>query len=229
MEGRPPWRLVARRDGARPSRLASRWRRVLSFRPMKRWIGALAGVAMCLAPLLAQEEELPKPDESGLPLEIEPPLLIPLRAPDGSIPDLPGMKSEPQSADIAKLETDLARAKKRAASGDGLFRAGIIAKVDAEQRLLKAVQMEASLAAARLAEAKTKAETEDNGEARLLLADAEKTAQRAAEERERAEMEAALRNLQRQQKLLALGSGRKADVNRAEKKLAELQRPLQQP
>ncbi|HEV3410786.1 MAG TPA: hypothetical protein VG095_10865, partial [Chthoniobacterales bacterium] len=54
-------------------------------------------------------------------------------------------------------------------------------------------------------------------------ATAEETAKRTAEERHRAELEAALRNLQRQQKLLALGSGRKADVSRAEKRLAELQ------
>jgi hypothetical protein len=55
------------------------------------------------------------------------------------------------------------------------------------------------------------------------VADAEAAARRAAEERHRAEIEQAFRNLQRQQKLLALGSGRKADVNRAEQKLAELQ------
>jgi multidrug resistance efflux pump len=56
------------------------------------------------------------------------------------------------------------------------------------------------------------------------LAQAEEAAARAAEERNRAELDAAQRNLQRQQKLLALGSGRKADVNRAQEKLAELQR-----
>jgi glycerol dehydrogenase-like iron-containing ADH family enzyme len=42
-------------------------------------------------------------------------------------------------------------------------------------------------------------------------------------QRQQAELEQALRNLQRQQKLLALGSGRKADVTRAEARVAELQ------
>ncbi len=193
---------------------------------MKRWIGALL-VAICLSSLCAQEEELPKPDESGSPLEIEPPLLIPLRTPDGTIPDLPGVTSAPLSPDIAKLEKDLTRAKRRAAGADRMFRAGIIAKVDAEQRVLKVVQLEAGLAAARFEEAKAQGETGGDDDERSRLADAEAEAKRAAEERERAEMEAALRNLQRQQKLLALGSGRKADVSRAEKKLAELQRPSQ--
>jgi outer membrane protein TolC len=58
-----------------------------------------------------------------------------------------------------------------------------------------------------------------------LLAHAIKAAHAAAAERERAELEAAKTNLQRQQKLLALGSGRKSDVARAEQKLAELKTP----
>ncbi|MBA3762764.1 MAG: hypothetical protein H0X04_05385, partial [Chthoniobacterales bacterium] len=112
-----------------------------------------------------------------------------------------------------------------------LYRSGIIAKVDAEARTLKVVQLEAKLAEARLAEAKRKAGSGPNSAnadlaietTDLVVMQAAAIAQRAAEERKRAELEAALRNLQRQQKLLALGSGRKADVKRAEQKLAELQ------
>ena len=189
---------------------------------MKPWIGALLG-AVLTATLLAQDD-LPKPEEGGLPLEIEPPILIPQRAPDGSIPDLPGAPQTISSASIAKLEADLTRARKRAASAEGLFRAGIIAKVDAEQRALKVVQLEAALASARLEEAKSKTEPAGEEARSAILAEAEEAARHTAGERERAEIEAALRNLQRQQKLLALGSGRKSDVNRAEQKLAELQR-----
>ena len=47
----------------------------------------------------------------------------------------------------------------------------------------------------------------------------------ATERRHQSEIEAALRNLQRQKKLLALGIAHTSDVNRAEETLAELQRP----
>lgn len=188
---------------------------------MKRWIGST--ICALIAVVANANEELPLPSHEGEePGEIEPPLLIQSRARDGSIPDLPGATSEAPTADVAKLEADLIRAQKRAAGADRLYRAGIIAKVDAEQRALKVVQLEAAIAQARLDAVKGSAET-----SATLLADAEETAQRAVEERQRAELEAALRNLQRQQKLLALGSGRKADVSRAEAKVAELQQPKQ--
>ena len=191
---------------------------------MKGWLGSLAFALMTLSAF--GQTDLPLPSHDGEePGEIEPPLLVPARARDGSIPDLPGATAEAPPADVAKLESDLLRAQKRAAGADRLFRAGIIAKVDAEQRALKVVQLEAALAQARLDAAKAKAESEDDGAARARVANAEAAAKQAVEQRQQAEREAAMRNLQRQQKLLALGSGRKADVSRAEAKLAELQQP----
>ena len=165
--------------------------------------------------------------ETGEGLEVEQPLLFQTRGPDGS----PVIPKTPESVDLAKLESSLARAKKGAASGERLYRAGIISKVEAEERALKAVRLEAALAVAQLDETKRKAEEQrgakpnESDAAATEVAAAEMLAQRATDERHRAELEMALRNLQRQQKLLALGSGRKADVNRAEKKLAELQHP----
>ena len=190
---------------------------------MRRWIGVLL-CAIALAQSSAQEE-MPLPEaDNGEPIPIEPPMLIPMRAPDGSIPNLPdSAAAAPANVDVAKLEKELARAEKRAASADRLYKAGIIAKMDAEQRALKVVQLTAALAEARLQAAKAEAAETDESARVSTLADAEQAAKRAAEERHRAEIEQALRDLQRQQKLLALGSGRKADVNRAEKKLAELQ------
>ena len=205
---------------------------------MIRWLAVLVALALLNA-ALAQDlphEELPKPGmlpEEGEPLEIEPPLLITTRGPDGSLPDT--RAATPTDADIAKLEKDLARATKNAASAERLFKAGIISKVDMEERGLRVVRLEASLASARVEEAKRLiAEKKERpageiSEADLraseeALAQAEQAAAHAAEERHRAELDAALRNLQRQQKLLALGSGRKADLNRAQQKLAELQR-----
>ena len=191
------------------------------------WFGALF-LGFSLVPLRAQDE-LPQP-EGGQPLDIEPPVLIQSRAPDGTL-NVPVPAGE---VDLAKLESDLAKAKKSAASGERLYRAGIIAKVESEERAMKVVRLEARLAAARLELAKQKLDEQKTQnrvveiEAQLRagedqVAAATRAADEAATEQRRAELDAALRNLQRQQKLLALGSGRKADVSRAQKKLAELQ------
>jgi hypothetical protein len=179
-------------------------------------------------------DELPSADESQ-PLDIEPPLLIQNRAPDGSLPD--SRANAPGDLDVAKLQTDLERAKKSAASGERLYKAGILAKVEAEERSVKVVRLEAKLAEAELAAAKAKVEdlkASGGGDeafvrelqaAEALVADATANTERAAAARRAAEVEAAARNVERQQKLLALGSGHKADVNRAQEKLAKLQQP----
>jgi hypothetical protein len=50
-----------------------------------------------------------------------------------------------------------------------------------------------------------------------------RVAELAIEKKEKAELDAAILNLQRQKKLLAMGSGRKAEVNRAQEKVSALQ------
>ncbi|MDQ6912435.1 MAG: hypothetical protein M3119_05685 [Verrucomicrobiota bacterium] len=181
---------------------------------MKRWI--VAALLFALVISCARAEEEPTLPEQGEGLEIDPPLLIKSRDRDG-LPDAPATAQTP---DIAKLEKDLARGKRNAVGADRLYKAGIISKVEAEARVLNVVRLEALLAQARFEATKSKADGEKSP---TELADAEETAKRTAEERRKAEIEFAMRNVQRQQKLLALGSGRKADVNRAEKKLADLQ------
>ena len=174
----------------------------------------MLGMIVAAGPAFALEEpEFPGQGDS-LPSDIEPPLLLQNLGSDNSTPD-------PRST--AAIENDLERARKRADSADRLFRAGIIAKVEAEQRALRVVQLEAMLAEARLEEARKVAAA--TGKPGSEIADLAEAAQIAREQCHRAELEAALRNLQRQKKLLALGSARKSDVNRAEEKLAELQRP----
>lgn len=196
---------------------------------MRWWIGAFL-LSLACSPLCAQDESLPLPDD-GQALEIEPPILIPSRSANGE-PDLP---TPPEQVDLAKLEADLARAKRSANSGERMFRAGLISKVESEERTLKVVRLEAKLAEARLESARShlheqKSETQVvEIEAQLRsgenqVAEAARAAAAAVEQRQRAELEAAVRNLARQKKLLALGSGRRADVSRAQKKLAELQR-----
>jgi hypothetical protein len=208
---------------------------------MTGWLRTLLAAAL-ISTAVAQElptEDLPRPGEiepaQGEPLEIEPPLLITTREPDGGLPAASPTAGAPANLDIAKLEKDLARAVRNAGGAERLFKAGIISKVEMEERGLRVIRLQASLENARLEQVKRTAEAQKEQTAAdapavevtstaEALAEAEQAAARAAEERHRAELDAALRNLQRQQKLLALGSGRKADVNRAQEKLAELQR-----
>lgn len=193
---------------------------------------ALAFSLLLAATLLAEEEELPKhPDE---PLDIEPPLLIqdpPIRNIVYTTPGAPGQKE----LDPERITLALEKAKKNAASGERLYKSGIIAKVDAENRILKAIRLEADLAEAKLELARQNLEVQqarlDAGEisseeletANSLLAAAVKDAESAKAKKDRAELDAAELNLRRQQKLLAMGSGRKSEVNRAQEKLSTLQ------
>jgi multidrug efflux pump subunit AcrA (membrane-fusion protein) len=194
-----------------------------------RWLALLG--SFLLAATLAAEEELPKDPE---PMDIEPPLLI-QETPNRNIvynaPAVPVQKD----LDPDRITLALEKAKKSAASGERLYKGGIIAKVDAENRALKVIRLETDLAEAKLELAKQNLEVQqvrlDAGEissdeletAKSLLADATKEAEAAAARKRQAELEAAELNLRRQQKLLAMGSGRKSEVSRAQEKVSALQ------
>jgi multidrug resistance efflux pump len=187
-------------------------------------------LSMILAASLLAEEDLPQdPIE---PLDIEPPLLIqeiPRREP---VPSIAGVAPD---LDPDRIQLALEKAKKNAASGERLFRSGVIAKVEAENRVLKVVRLEADLASARLEVARQNIASQqtrfDAAEipaaelelAQSALAAATNEAASATARTEKAELEAALLNLSRQKKLLAVGSGRKSEVSRAEEKVATLQ------
>jgi len=138
------------------------------------------------------------------------------------------------NGDMARLEKQLERAKQNAAGAERLYKIGVLAKMEVEQRSLKVVRCESDLANARVARAKEElAEKESQfatGEItrdeldsmKTALAQLTEAAQVATAKRERAELEAAEANLRRQQKLLKLGIAGKSDVDRAEEKLAEL-------
>jgi hypothetical protein len=138
------------------------------------------------------------------------------------------------NGDMARLEKQLARAKQNAGGAERLYKIGVLAKAEVEQRLLKVVRCESDLANARVTRAKeelaekesqlatgeiTRDELESMKTALVQLTEA---AQATTAKRERAELEAAEANLRRQQKLLKLGIGQKSDVTHAEEKLAEL-------
>jgi hypothetical protein len=139
--------------------------------------------------------------------------------------------------DVARCEKKLERAKRNAAGAERLWKIGVLAKVEVEQRALKAVKCEAELASARVTQAKETVAAQEtrvaSGEtskqeleiAKTALAELIEAEQKAVVKRETAEVEFAEANLRRQQRLLKLGSAHKSDVTNAEEKLAELKGP----
>lgn len=191
----------------------------------------VAVVVLPMSSLLAQE--LPKSDDDSL--DVEPPLLVPpgelARGADES-------REGPPAAppDVEKLEQQLERAKKSAASAERLVRMGVLAKVEAEQRGLRVLRLEAALANAQMAAAKEQvtvqkahsaagqASKADLDGALATLARSSAAAEAATERYRKAQLDAAALDLRRQRQLLAQGSAHKSDVARAEEKLATLQR-----
>jgi len=141
------------------------------------------------------------------------------------------------NGDMPRLEKQLERAKQNATGAERLYKIGVLAKMEVEQRLLKVIRCESDLANARVARAKEElAEKESQlatGEItkdeldsiKTALAQLTEAAEVATAKRDRAELEAAEANLRRQQKLLKLGIAGKDDVDRAQEKLAELKAP----
>ena len=139
--------------------------------------------------------------------------------------------------DVARCEKKLERSKRNAEGAERLWRIGVLAKVEVEQRALKMIKCETELASARVVQAKgIVAEQESrvaSGESTKQELDVAKTAlaqlieaeQKALAKRETAELEFAEANLRRQQRLLKLGSAHRSDVTNAEEKLAELKGP----
>jgi hypothetical protein len=188
---------------------------------------------LVFAAMLPAQDELPKDPETAM--EIEPPLLIQESANQNVVytrPDAPELKPIP---DPDVLAASLEKARKSAASGERLYKGGIIAKVEAENRALKVVRLEAELAEAKLELARqnvvaqeARAEAGEISDSELEAAKSIEVAALKEEEaavarKKQADLDAAVLNLRRQQKLLAMGSGRKAEVNRAQEKVSALQ------
>src|SRR5213596_3054514 len=185
-------------------------------------IALLATVMLTLAAGQSPGNKTEEPEA----FDIEPPILK-QNLSDEPLPD----------GDLARLEKQLQHAKQNGAGAERLYKIGVLAKVEVEQRLLKVIRYESDLANARVARAKdelaekesqlaTGEITRDELESmKTALAQLTETAQAATTKRERAELDAAEANLRRQQKLLKLGIGQKSDVTQAEERLAELKTP----
>jgi len=182
-------------------------------------------LALAMAVCAADQSATNKSEEPDS-FDVEPPILK-QNLSDEPLPD----------GDMARLEKQLQRAKQNAAGAERLYKIGVLAKMEVEQRLLKVTRGESDLANARVARAKeelaekesqlaTGEITKDELESiKTALAQLTEAAQVATAKRERAELEAAEANLRRQQKLLKLGIAGKDDVDRAQEKLAELKAP----
>jgi len=186
------------------------------------WALPVTLLALAMAVWAADQSAENKSEEPDS-FDVEPPILK------------QNLSDEPlPNGDLARLEKQMERAKQNAAGAERLYKIGVLAKMEVEQRLLKVVRCESDLANARVARAKeelaekesqlaTGEITRDELESmKTALAQLTESAQAATAKRERAELEAAEANLRRQQKLLKLGIGQKSDVTRAEEKIAEL-------
>src|ERR1041385_2391219 len=163
--------------------------------------------------------------------DVEPPIL------KQNLSNAPLPEAGTPDAEIARLEKQLERAKRNADGAERLYKIGVLAKMEVEQRMLRIVRTEADLANARVAQGKEKVAEEESGvasgedakheldAAKAILAQLAQAAEVAAAKRERADLEFAEANVRRQQKLLKLGSANKSDVDHAEEKLAELRAP----
>ena len=178
----------------------------------------------------ASAQEVPTPDDS---FEVEPPFLVSPELPES---DESAPESQTQPLTLEQLKKQLESAKKSAASALRLVKAGVLAKVEAEQRTLRVPRLEAEVANAELAALKEQVAAETKrfqageiGEdalrpSLLAVADATAAAEKAQAAYEEAELDLAALNVRRQKQLLAAGCARKSDVARAEEKLAALQR-----
>ena len=180
--------------------------------------------------LIALAADQPNNSEEPGEFDIEPPILrqnLSDELAEAGTPD----------GDVARCEKKLERSKRNAVGAERLWRIGVLAKVEVEQRALKVIKCETELAGSRVAQAKgIVAEQESrvaSGEstkqelevAKTTLAQLIEAEQKAVAKRESAELEFAEANLRRQQRLLKLGSAHKSDVTNAEERLAELKGP----
>src|SRR5437588_122910 len=187
-------------------------------------------LAAAMVTIAADPSAMNRSDEPEA-FDIEPPIL------KQNLSDEPLPAPGTPDAEVARLEKQLERAKRNADGAERLYKIGVLARVEVEQRLLRAVRIESDLANARVTQAKEKIADEESrlasGEnakdeldaAKATLAQLTEAAQVALAKRERAELEFAEANLRRQQKLLKLGSAEKSDVTHAEEKLAGRRAP----
>src|SRR5438034_11345245 len=97
---------------------------------------------------LAADESRQSKSEEPDAFDIEPPIL------KQNLSNEPLPTTGTPDAEVARLEKQLERVKRNADGAERLYKIGVLAKVEVEQRLLKVVRSESDLANARVAQAK---------------------------------------------------------------------------
>jgi hypothetical protein len=191
---------------------------------------ALPVTLLASALIVSGADQSSNSEEPG-EFDIEPPIL------KQNLSDELAATTGTPDGEVARWEKQLERAKRSAAGAERLWKIGVLAKIEVEQRALKVIKCEAELANARVVQGKERVSGQELGVAsgestkqelnvaKAALAQLIVTAEAAAAKRETAEVESAEANLRRQQRLLKLGSAHKSDVINAEEKLAELKAP----
>src|SRR5205814_3650091 len=148
-------------------------------------------MAIAMAAIAADESPGEQPDS----FDIEPPIL------KENLSEEPLLSTAAPDGGVGRLEKQLARAKRNAAGAEHLWKIGVLAKVEVEQRALKVVRLESDIANAQLARAKEEVAAQESqvaaGEstkderdaAKATIAQSMEAAQIAAAKRERAELE----------------------------------------
>ena len=187
-------------------------------------------IALVIAGSLRADEALPRrdPDEA---LNFEPNLRL---------YDVPEDPAPARAPDLARAERNAERARQKEERWKTLQRSGVVSQAEAERASRQAAEAISKLATARVTYWEQQVEVlrgklGKGGGARDLLVTAEQSlanAQRlAADARavfQRRSLEIAKANLERQQRLLALGIGSKAEVERAAAALEKWQQVAQE-
>src|SRR5438309_10656764 len=115
-------------------------------------------VTLLAAAVVTIAAEPPASNKSDGPeaFDIEPPIL------KQNLSDAPLPEKGTPDAEVARLEKQLERAKRNADGAERLYKIGVLAKVEVEQRLLRIVRTESDLASARVIQAKEKAAEEES-------------------------------------------------------------------
>jgi hypothetical protein len=207
----------------------SGYARILPMK-MRAWIIV---IPLLGAAFVRAQDDLPKHAAGELP-GFEPKLTLdgPNAAPGA--PGAPVESSKSVEERVKELQAVFVRAEQHAAGSEQLYKEGILAKVEVEQRMLGVVKARKDLADATLAVAAEQAEavkksfdSHGAGQAELDAANAALKAARdedatATADWEKGQLDAAAIDLKRKRKLYAEGVGSRREVEMAEDRLALL-------
>src|SRR5437660_8284582 len=112
-------------------------------------------LAAAMVTIAADPSAMNKSDEPDA-FDIEPPIL------KQNLSGAPLPATGTPDAEVARLEKQLNRAKRNADGAERLYKIGVLARVEVEQRLLRIVRTESDLATARVTQAKEKVAEEES-------------------------------------------------------------------